>query len=290
MIKMVLKNKKINFSLFLIGIVILFTSCSAIINNTESNNDSVDLANPASKFCIENNGKLDIRVNKIGEYGVCIFEDNSECEEWDYLQGNCNIGDNPNGLIFDFESCTKAGYPILESYPEKCIANGITYTREPSSTQEICIFNGGNWLELHKECEFINKTTCDKMSGTFFECESACRNNPDTQICTKQCVPVCKLNLIINDFDSCVKAGNPTTRNIPAHCIHNNQTFVQELDTKEMCNLFNGKWLSDYNECEGISQDQCKATNGTFYECESACRNDPNAEFCTLQCVQVCKY
>jgi len=44
--------------------------------------DQVKIANPASQYCIENKGKLEIRkdINK-GEYGVCVFENNKQCEE-----------------------------------------------------------------------------------------------------------------------------------------------------------------------------------------------------------------
>lgn len=31
-------------------------------------------------------------------------------------------------LITDFDTCAAAGYPIMESYPRQCAANGQTYT------------------------------------------------------------------------------------------------------------------------------------------------------------------
>jgi uncharacterized protein len=61
------------------------------------------LANPASIFCEQNNGRLDIRRDEksgsqvgANEYiGMCIFPDNSECEEWAYLRGECQPGGTP---------------------------------------------------------------------------------------------------------------------------------------------------------------------------------------------------
>ncbi|KAA6181767.1 DUF333 domain-containing protein [Thiohalocapsa marina] len=51
------------------------------------------VANPASVHCIEQGGTLDIRTRPDGgEYGVCVFEDNRQCEEWALLRGQC-----PNG-------------------------------------------------------------------------------------------------------------------------------------------------------------------------------------------------
>lgn len=48
---------------------------------------AVSMANPASVFCVEQGGKLDIRRDKEGnEYGVCIFADGREIEEWAFYR------------------------------------------------------------------------------------------------------------------------------------------------------------------------------------------------------------
>lgn len=50
-------------------------------------------ANPASQNCIEKGGTLKIQKRGDGgEYGVCFFEDNLQCEEWALLRGNCPVG------------------------------------------------------------------------------------------------------------------------------------------------------------------------------------------------------
>ena len=51
------------------------------------------LANPASKNCAARGGKLAMEKNpKGGEYGVCVFADNLQCEEWAMLRGQCRTG------------------------------------------------------------------------------------------------------------------------------------------------------------------------------------------------------
>ena len=50
------------------------------------------LANPASANCEAKGGTLELRQNKNGEYGVCLFEDNRQCEEWALLRGECPVG------------------------------------------------------------------------------------------------------------------------------------------------------------------------------------------------------
>jgi putative hemolysin len=51
------------------------------------------LANPASVNCSERGGSLQIeRRPDGGEYGVCVFVDNYQCEEWAMLRGHCPVG------------------------------------------------------------------------------------------------------------------------------------------------------------------------------------------------------
>ena len=40
------------------------------------------------------------------------------------------MGQNKTQKITNFEECVAAGFPIMESYPEQCAANGQTFTRE----------------------------------------------------------------------------------------------------------------------------------------------------------------
>ncbi|MEM4756060.1 MAG: hypothetical protein QW594_02915 [Candidatus Woesearchaeota archaeon] len=59
---------------------------------------------------------------------------------------------------------------------------------------------------------------------------------------------------------------------------------------QETCKRHGGIWISQAYECEGISQEQCTAMGGKYNECASACRNNPQAQMCTLQCVVVCSF
>lgn len=65
----------------------------AWVTATEQNNTIKNMSNPASVYCVTNGGKVEIRKDVKGnEYGVCIFVDGSECEEWKYFRGECIIG------------------------------------------------------------------------------------------------------------------------------------------------------------------------------------------------------
>jgi len=51
------------------------------------------LPNPASVYCRDNGYMFEIRTAADGgQYGVCIFLDGSECEEWAYYRGECSPG------------------------------------------------------------------------------------------------------------------------------------------------------------------------------------------------------
>jgi putative hemolysin len=52
--------------------------------------DQADIPNPASVFCEEQGGKVEIRTDSEGgQYGVCVFQDGSECDEWAYYRSEC---------------------------------------------------------------------------------------------------------------------------------------------------------------------------------------------------------
>ena len=59
--------------------------------------------------------------------------------------------------------------------------------------QNLCNSRGGQWSEKVRECLGVDKNVCESIGGQFNECASACRNNPEAQVCTLQCVQVCSI-------------------------------------------------------------------------------------------------
>lgn len=54
---------------------------------------SPQLANPASVRCVEKGGALRMeRRPDGGQYGLCVFADNLQCEEWAMFRGDCPVG------------------------------------------------------------------------------------------------------------------------------------------------------------------------------------------------------
>ncbi|HEY2968751.1 MAG TPA: DUF333 domain-containing protein [Casimicrobiaceae bacterium] len=53
----------------------------------------VGLVNPASQNCVDKGGRLTLERNrKGGQFGVCTFPDNLQCEEWAMMRGDCPAG------------------------------------------------------------------------------------------------------------------------------------------------------------------------------------------------------
>ncbi len=58
-----------------------------------SRSTATTLANPASVHCREQGGITRIeRTPRGDQYGVCLFQDNRQCEEWALLRGQCPVG------------------------------------------------------------------------------------------------------------------------------------------------------------------------------------------------------
>ena len=67
-------------------------ACTQAKPETPSQGSS-KIANPASEYCVEQGGELSIQKRSDGgEYGVCIFEENRQCEEWAMMRGDCPVG------------------------------------------------------------------------------------------------------------------------------------------------------------------------------------------------------
>jgi len=103
------------------------------------NSNQTSIANPASKNCEKKKGILSIAKNPNGEYGVCIFEDNHQCEEWALFRGEC-----PEG--------------------------GVKITGYITDQARYCAITGGDYTETQNTCR-KNGKTCDATSFYRGECQ-----------------------------------------------------------------------------------------------------------------------
>jgi len=114
----------------------LLCGCSVasdeVINKPES---KTGIANPASTNCINKGGTLKSQKGGGGgEYGICIFEANRQCEEWALFRGECPIGGKKI-----------TGY--VTPAAQFCVITGgsydITAQTNTEKEQGTCTFNNG---------------------------------------------------------------------------------------------------------------------------------------------------
>lgn len=93
-------NKLLIGILFLAGVILMLfillnwhTLYLSHQNLKPTPSPSNTLANPASVNCTKVGGTLLIKTRGDGgQYGLCDFGDNMQCEEWALLRGDCPVG------------------------------------------------------------------------------------------------------------------------------------------------------------------------------------------------------
>jgi putative hemolysin len=126
---------------------LILTGCS----NEVATNPNTGMANPASVNCTEKGGTLEIREAKRGQYGVCFFEDNRQCEEWALMRGQC-----PEG--------------------------GVKITGYENEAQIYCAITGGEVKIEENEialCKRTDGTWCNAQSNFDGDCPDPNDPNPN---------------------------------------------------------------------------------------------------------------
>ena len=105
--------------------------------------------------------------------------------------------------IVDVTPAARSGVPMKSSdytvtFHVESALTGIVDNPNASVTHSKtsatdCKKQGGTWDEIHRECGGIDATKCTAIGGEFNECGSACRHNPNAEMCTMQCVQFCQL-------------------------------------------------------------------------------------------------
>lgn len=119
---------------FIFVLFMFFTAClsgcTPLQDESEPQGPALEMANPASVYCQGLGFVEETREDELGQYGVCIFPDGSECDTWDFLAGRCGQ---------DFSYCEQQGFE-LQSEEDQNIAT--CFFKDGSSCSEFLYFQG----------------------------------------------------------------------------------------------------------------------------------------------------
>jgi putative hemolysin len=90
--------------------------------------ESIEIANPASEFCFNQNGILEILDGEDGQYGLCTLPSGLVCDEWDFFRGECGVDE----IIYCTEEQKQNEVCTMEYMPV-CGNNNITYGNKCSA-------------------------------------------------------------------------------------------------------------------------------------------------------------
>ena len=128
-------------TLLILGLValIVFVSCTTSTTPTPQPPNGAQLPNPASQNCEEQGGQVTFAQDPNGgTYGVCVFPDGKQCEEWAMFRGECPVG-------------------------------GVDVTGYATEAARFCAITGGAYAATANQgtaaesgtCTFKNGKTCD---------------------------------------------------------------------------------------------------------------------------------
>jgi putative hemolysin len=86
------KAASLKFGLSLVAGAIALSSCGGSEeSDAPPRNEMNQLANPASVYCVDQGGTLEIVQEAEGEVGYCNLPDGTRIDEWEYYRTNNKI-------------------------------------------------------------------------------------------------------------------------------------------------------------------------------------------------------
>ncbi|MFH1221459.1 MAG: DUF333 domain-containing protein [Candidatus Micrarchaeota archaeon] len=188
--------------------MLLFAGC---IQPPVNQDNGTGIANPASVFCAEHNGTLEIRTDASeAQYGVCSFANGATCEEWAYFRGECSP-ERPNYCEKDYDC-----------------ACGV------QKTTQDCFYGSKDFVDVTKQCP-------DFCTGIANHLEIKCIKNQCTQMrkpiqdtsnCSNLSVDSCSSECVV--CPPCAECSS-----IGCH----SKAFCESIG-------FNDTWYSSMNSCD----------------------------------------
>ncbi|MFA6088677.1 MAG: DUF333 domain-containing protein [Candidatus Woesearchaeota archaeon] len=180
------------FGLFIVG------GCSKTSKTDDINN--VGLANPASVYCEEQGGKLEMVNEENGTRGICITKEGTRCDEWEYYRGECFTLKNNKKVVNTCTEEQKSAQICKLDYNPVCGSDGLTYgnscgacaAKVDTWTQGECISHVCTTEEkANKACTREYMPVCGSDSKTYGNKCTACSEGIDSYVTGECSTPTC---------------------------------------------------------------------------------------------------
>jgi putative hemolysin len=103
-------------------------------NGQAKNDGQQTLTNPAAANCADKGGTSIIKENPLGQYGVCVFDHNRQCEEWAMMREECPVG-------------------------------GLEILGYATDAAQFCIISGGEYAIVFNKSKAVQQGTCAFKNG-----------------------------------------------------------------------------------------------------------------------------
>ena len=145
---------------------------------------SSQMANPASVYCEDQGGRLEILDEQGGQRGICHLKDGTTCDEWQYYRGECpkKCGECPQLSLPSSDFCPQG--KIVEGSKDECGCQGAPTCEPVACTQEAKVCPDGSSVgRVGPDCEFA---ACPELEKHYCTAEQRL-----AKACTMEYNPVC---------------------------------------------------------------------------------------------------
>lgn len=323
-------------AVLVVSAIILFAGCAGAPQPPQQNNstpphqppvkNNTTLANPASSNCVDAGYRLELREEKGGQAGYCIFKNGRECEEWAFFRGECTDADSftmvesPGFVIDPKEVAYRFSSDGLLTIRETQLRNGsastLTAWLSPSGfaafIKAISSYGYGSLDASYASCSGNFGCPSDMPSITL----SLRRQGVEQQVYlygSADRPPA--LDMVILEFKSLIEENAFVQADVSGcQLMQNLNSGMLACSgcpagiTNPKCNALAADYAPVQNsggllgsctvDAQGacaymppgqMTSQLCKSAGGNWNECGSACRGAPEGTACTLQCVPYCE-
>ena len=199
-------NKSLKYTL--IGIVVILAIILGVKAFSHSSKEASDTAsNDTSASSSVISSIINSELQKDSEKGTDEYANAPKDKNGCIISANyvwdANLGSCVPASKASTSSTSSTSKPTITTTTTTSTNTTTTTTVKSSSTKPVsvpasiaensCRSNGGEWSTTFRECLNVDNQICSDIGGKYNVCASACRHDPDAEVCPTYCVEVCTI-------------------------------------------------------------------------------------------------